>query len=78
MTSETSEDPTVKLAGLEAELNRVKAERDFYKSSANYLLYGADPYRTPTPEEVQEMMTAPRGEPLADIVAEFERRLASR
>ena len=78
MPSETPEELVARLAAVEAELNRVKAERDFYKSSANYLLYGPDPYRTPTPEEVQEMMTAPRGEPLRDIVAEFERKLTSR
>ena len=78
MPTETPQDPGERLAGLEAELNRVKAERDFYKSSANYLLYGPDPYRTPTPDEVREMMTAPRGEPLGDIVAEFERKLAAR
>ena len=78
MPAEMPEELAGRLAAVEAELNRVKAERDFYKSSANYLLYGPDPYRTPTPEEVHEMMTAPRGEPLADIVAEFERKLAIR
>ncbi len=78
MISETPEELAARLVAVEAELIRVRAERDFYKSSANYLLYGPDPYRTPTPEEVREMMTAPRGEPLADIVAEFERRVAGR
>lgn len=78
MTPETPESLAARLAAVEAELLRVKAERDLYKSSANYLLYSPDPYRTPTPEEVEEMISAPRGEPLRDIIAEVERKLAAR
>ncbi len=78
MTPETPESLAARLAAVEAELLRVKAERDLYKSSANYLLYGPDPYRTPTPEEVEEMISAPRGQPLRDIIAEVERKLAAR
>ena len=77
MSPETPDDLAARLAAVEGELLRVKAERDFYKSIANYLLYGPDPYRTPTPEEIQEMTSAPRGEPLRDIVSEYERKLAA-
>jgi hypothetical protein len=78
MTSPTPEELAARLAAIEAELIRVRAERDLYKSSAYLHLNRHDPYRTPTPEEVQEMISAPRGESLRDIVAEFERKLADR
>ncbi len=76
MTSPTPPDPTDRLAELEAELARVKTERDIYKAAAYEVLHLSDVYRPLTPEEVEEMLHAPRGQSLKEIVAEFEREVS--
>jgi hypothetical protein len=58
-----------RVAELEAELQRTKQERDLFKQTAYTVLHRNDPYTTPTAEELYDMMHAPRGEPLADIIA---------
>lgn len=58
-----------RVAELEAELNRAKQERDLFKATAYSVLRQNDPYTTPTAEELHDMLHAPRGEPLADIIA---------
>jgi hypothetical protein len=62
-----------RVAELEAELQRTKQERDLFKATAYTVLRQYDPYTTPTAEELHDMMHAPRGEPLADIIAAAER-----
>jgi hypothetical protein len=64
-----------RVAELEAELQRAKHERDLFKRTAYTVLRTHDPYTTPTPEELHDMMHAPRGEPLADIIAAAAREV---
>jgi hypothetical protein len=68
-------DPAARIAELEAELARVTLERDIYKDGVRLYLGKDDPEYDLTPEEVEDMLHGPRGEPLRDIVAEFERKL---
>lgn len=70
-------DAAARIAALEAELARVTFERDALKSTTYALLERLFPYRTPTPEEIQEMMHGPRGESLAEIVSEYESQSAA-
>jgi hypothetical protein len=63
-------DSLARIAELEAELTRVKWERDLYKSEASR--HGE--CKMMTPEEEQELMSAPQGESILDIIAEYERQ----
>lgn len=60
---------------LRRELARVSAEAAEYKRAAYRLLGELEPYTRPTDEELHELMHGPRGEPLRDVLAEYERRL---
>ncbi|MCU0703979.1 MAG: hypothetical protein MUF18_08390 [Fimbriiglobus sp.] len=64
-----------RVAELEAELLKTKQERDLYRETVYTVFRQHDPYTTPTAEELHDMMHAPRGEPLADIIAAVERQL---
>jgi hypothetical protein len=64
---------SARVVELEAELARVRAERDLFRSTAYSLFHRHDPYTTPTAEELYDMLHAPRGEPLHDILAEYDR-----
>jgi hypothetical protein len=66
-----------RVAELEAELSKTKQERDLFKATAYTVLRQNDPYTTPTAEELHDMLHAPRGEPLADIIAAAERELGA-
>jgi hypothetical protein len=77
VTTPTPPDPADRLAELEAELARVKFERDLYKSAIAHTYDIADAYRSLTPEELDDMLHGPRGQPLKEIIAEFEQRISS-
>ena len=65
-----------RVAELEAELARTRAERDEYKRSVHSLLDPVMPYDPPTPEEIHDMRYGPRGASLLEVAAEFERQIA--
>lgn len=66
-----------RLAELEAELARVRAERDEYKQSVHSLLNHVMPCDPPTPEEIHDMRYGPRGASIREVLAEFERQIAN-
>lgn len=68
-------DLLARIAALEAELARVKTERDIYKADVYATIRKDDPEYTLTEEEIQDALHGPRGQPLLDIVSEFEREL---
>ena len=76
MTTPTPPDPADRVKELEAELARVKTERDIYKAAAYEVYRPHNPIPDPTEEEIADALTGPRGQPLLEIVAEFERRVA--
>ena len=61
-----------RIAALEAELKRVKFERDMYKDTVYDAIRGSEFDRPMTEEEVHEMLHAPRGEGLEEMIAEYE------
>ncbi len=63
---------------LESELAHVKTERDLYKQSAHAEMMASIPYTPMTLEEARELIAAPQGERLSDIVAEYEKELEGR
>lgn len=75
-------DPAARIAELEAEVARLKvaqeliaAERDLFKEIARTPRPTEDPYTTPTPEEVHELMHGPKSSvSLRDVIAEFDRQ----
>ena len=75
MSDQTS-DMARRVADLEAELARTRAERDRYKRDVHALLEQVMPSDPPTPEEIHDMRYGPRGPSLLEIAAEFERQLA--
>jgi len=77
VTTPTPPDPAERLAELEAELARVKTERDLYKAVIAQVYDITDAYRPLTPAELDDMLHGPRGQPLQEIVAEFEQRISS-
>ena len=77
MTTPTPPDPADRLAELEAELVRVKTERDLYKAAAYETFHRDHPIPDLTPEEMEDAISGPRGQPLKEIVAEFERQVGS-
>jgi predicted nuclease with TOPRIM domain len=65
-----------RLAELEAELARIKRERDMYKADVHRLRKAEIEELPPmTVEEVREMMAAPQGESFDSIIAEYQTRL---
>jgi hypothetical protein len=66
-----------RVAELEAALQKVQRERDLYRETVYTVFRQNDPYTTPTPEELHDMMHAPRGEPLADIIAAAAREVGT-
>lgn len=71
------ESDTDRIARLEAELARVRAERDRYKESVSALLRDSPVFEMPTDEELQQCETGPFGEPMADILAEYRKKLGT-
>jgi hypothetical protein len=60
------------IAALRAELEAVKAERDAYRSKVIALLDQIAPYVPPTEEELRDLLGPARGQPLLEVIAEFE------
>ena len=77
-TGETPEQLKARIAELERELTRVRTERDLFKQTLYAELMASDPYVPMTLEEASELMSAPQGERLVDIICEFEKELAAR
>lgn len=67
-----------RIARLEAELARVKYERDMYKEFVYDRMRKEVPYEPITEEEALEMVNSPPGESLADILKEFEGKLGGK
>lgn len=66
-------DPAKRLAELEAELAKTRAERDEYKAAAYSFLGQLIPYEPMTEEEAYELIHAPPGPPIRELIAELER-----
>ncbi len=66
------DDVLARLAELEAELTRVKFERDLYKRSIYGSLRGSEFDVPLTLEEQEELMNAPQGESLLSVIEEYE------
>jgi hypothetical protein len=64
-----------RLDELERELSRTRAERDEFKASTYELLGKVFPFVPPTAEEIHDMLYGPRGQPIIEIVEEYERKL---
>lgn len=77
-TNGTPDELRARIEQLERELARVKTERDLYKQSAYAEMMASIPYTPMTLEEARELMSAPQGERLTDIIAEYEKELESR
>ena len=77
-TGETPEQLQARIAELERELTRVRTDRDLFKQTLYAELMASDPYVPMTLEEASELMSAPQGERLVDIICEFEKELAAR
>ena len=82
MSEEATPDPAElarRLAALEAELAKVRAERDEFKKSTYSLLHQIVPYKPITPEELHDMLHGPRcPETITGIIAELEREIEGR
>lgn len=65
-----------RVAELEAELARTRAERDEYRATAYDLIGHVLPYDPPTPEEIHDMRFGPRGASILEVAAELERQIA--
>lgn len=63
---------------LESEIEHLKRERDLYKAVSYADMMASIPYTPMTVEEAREMMSAPQGERLTDIIAEYEKELDGR
>lgn len=74
-TQPNDENAAREIAALRAELAAVKAERDQYRSAVIALLDQIDPYVPPTEDELNDMLHGPRGQPLLEVIAEFEAEL---
>ncbi len=74
-TNGTPDELRARIEQLEQELARVKTERDLYKQSAYAEMMASIPYTPMTLEEARELMSAPQGERLTDIIAEYEKEL---
>ncbi|MGK2908504.1 MAG: hypothetical protein ACSLE1_01670 [Sphingobium sp.] len=68
-------DEAGRIAELEAELARVKRERDMLQSTVSYLVRNEELDRPMTPEELDELMNAPRGAPIRSVLAEYQARI---
>ncbi|MBL8864177.1 MAG: hypothetical protein KF873_00940 [Gemmataceae bacterium] len=77
-THDTPEELRARIEQLERELARVKTERDLYKKTVYAEMMASIPYTPMTLEEAREMMAAPQGERLTDIIAEYEKELEGR
>ncbi len=66
-----------RIAKLEAELTRVKTERDLYKGSVSALLRESPVFEIPTDEELRQCETGPFGESMSEILAEYRKKLGA-
>jgi hypothetical protein len=62
------------VAELTEKLARKSEEAEEYRRSVYALLHQLMPYRTPTDEELHELMHGPRGRPLLEVIEELERQ----
>ncbi|MFY7953645.1 MAG: hypothetical protein ACOVT5_14165 [Armatimonadaceae bacterium] len=67
-------DPAARIAELEAEVARLKQDRNLLKSIVEAKPPGADQLPELTEEEILDAMHGPRGKSLDEILAEHERR----
>ena len=74
MTENTPPKPTdaERIAALEAELFRVKRERDMYKATIYDAFRGSEFDRPLTEAEIEDMLHGPRGEGLEELLSELE------
>ena len=61
------------VAELTEQLARKSEEAEEYRRSVFALLNQLMPYKTPTDDEVRELMHGPRGRPLREVMQELER-----
>ena len=71
----TADELRKRLDELEGELARTRAERDEFKASTYELLAQVFPYEPISEEELHDMLHGPRGQPIIEIVEEYERKL---
>ena len=74
MNGSPPDDVMARLAELEAELTRVKFERDLYKKSIYDSMRGSEFDVPLTEAEMDELMNAPEGESILSVIEEFEQR----
>lgn len=59
---------------LRTQLAKTTAEATEYRRAAYAMLNQLVPYIPPTAEELHDLMHGPRGQPLLEIIEEYERR----
>jgi len=78
MNADQPKDPLARIAELEAELARVKYERDMYKGPAYELFLQQNPFEPFTAEDAERLMNEPQGESLISILEDYEHRYRDR
>lgn len=70
------DDAERRIRELEDQVRRLKTESAIYKETVYDLLRNAVPRELPSEEELERLVAAPEGRPIADILDELERELS--
>jgi hypothetical protein len=65
-------DAAARIAELESQLARARRELEIYRADAAHSIRDNDDWKPMTPEEEAELMTAPQGDSLRSIIADYE------